>query len=123
VTVLVVDGANVVGARADGWWKDRAGAARTLHEQLVTADLDPDITDIVLVLEGEAKGGVRAGRDGHVLVVHAPQDGDGEIVRQAHKAADAGERVTVVTADRLLKARVAKAGGTVGPTWLLDRLG
>ena len=122
MTVLVVDGANVVGARADGWWKDRAGAARRLHEQLVTADLDPDITDVVLVLEGEAKGGVRAGRDGHVRVVHAPQDGDSEIVRQAHKAADAGQQVTVVTADRLLAARVAKAGGTVGPTWLLDRL-
>jgi len=123
VTVLIVDAANVVGARADGWRKDRAGAARKLHEQLVIADLDPDISDIVLVLEGEAKGGVRAGRDGHVRVVHAPQDGDAEIVRQAHKAADAGERVTVVTAARLLKARVARAGGTVGPTWLLDRLG
>ncbi len=122
MTVLVVDGANVVGARHDGWWKDRAGAARRLHEQLVTADLDRDITEIVLVLEGEAKGGVRKGRDGHVTVVHAPQDGDSEIVRQAHKAADAGHRVTVVTADRLLKARVAKAGGTVGPSWLLDRL-
>lgn len=118
--VLVVDGANVVGARADGWWKDRAGAARRLHEQLVTADLDEDI---VLVLEGEAKQGVRAGRDGHVTVVHAPQDGDSEIVRQAHRAAVAGNDVTVVTADRLLKARVATAGSTVGPTWLLDRLG
>jgi hypothetical protein len=117
--VLVVDGANVVGARADGWWKDRAGAARRLHEQLVIADLDGDI---VLVLEGEAKAGVRAGRDGHVTVVHAPKDGDSEIVRQAHKAADDGRQVTVVTADRLLAARVAKAGPTVGPTWLLDRL-
>ena len=123
MTVLVVDGANVVGARADGWWKDRAGAAGRLHEQLVTADLDPEITDVVLVLEGEAKAGVRKGRDGHVTVVHAPQDGDSEIVRQAHKAADAGSAVTVVTADRLLAARVAKAGGTVGPMWLLDRLG
>ncbi len=28
----------------------------------------------------------------------------------------------MVTADRLLAARVAKAGSTVGPTWLLDRL-
>jgi predicted RNA-binding protein with PIN domain len=123
MTVLVVDGANVVGARADGWWKDRAGAARRLHEQLVIADLDPEITHVVLVLEGEAKAGVRKGRDGHVTVVHAPQDGDSEIVRQAHKAADAGYDVTVVTADRLLAARVAKAGGTVGPTWLLGRLG
>jgi predicted RNA-binding protein with PIN domain len=117
--VLVVDGANVVGARPDGWWKDRAGAARRLHEQLMTADVEGDI---VLVLEGEAKKGVPAGRDGHVTVVHARQDGDAEIVRQAHKAAAAGSQVTVVSADRLLAARVAKAGGTVGPRWLLDRL-
>lgn len=122
MSVLVVDGANVVGARADGWWKDRAGAARRLHERLVTAELDPEVTEIVLVLEGAAKAGVRAGRDGHVTVVHAPKDGDSEIVRQAHKAADAGKQVRVVTADRLLAARVAKAGPTVGPTWLLDRL-
>lgn len=118
--LLVVDGANVVGSRPDGWWKDRAGAARRLHEQLVLADVDGDV---VLVLEGEAKAGVRPGRDGHVTVVHAPQDGDSEIVRQAHKAADAGRQVTVVTADRLLAARVAKAGSTVGPSWLLERLG
>jgi hypothetical protein len=117
--VLVVDGANVVGARPDGWWRDRAGAARRLHEQLMTADVD---ADIVLVLEGEAKGGVPAGRDGHVTVVHAPKDGDAEIVRQARRAAQAGLEVTVVTADRLLAARVAKAGPSVGPSWLLDRL-
>ena len=122
MSVLVVDGANVVGARPDGWWKDRAGAARRLHEQLVTADLEESITEVVLVLEGQAKAGVKPGRDGHVTVVHAPQDGDSEIVRQAHKAADAGHEVTVVTADRLLAARVAKAGRTVGPNWLLDRM-
>lgn len=116
---VVVDGANVVGARPDGWWKDRAAAARRLHEQLLTADIEGDI---VLVLEGEAKRGVPAGRDGHVTVVHAPKDGDSEIVRQAHKAAEAGRLVRVVTADRLLAARVAKAGPTVGPSWLLDRL-
>jgi uncharacterized glyoxalase superfamily protein PhnB len=117
--VLVVDGANVVGARPDGWWNDRAGAARRLHEQLMTAEIDDDI---VLVLEGAAKAGVPAGRDGHVTVVHALQDGDAEIVRQAHRAAESGAQVRVVTADRLLAARVAKAGPAVGPTWLLDRL-
>ena len=119
MSILVVDGANVVGARPDGWWKDRAGAARRLHEQLLTADLDHDV---VLVLEGAAKAGVRAGRDGHVTVVHAPKDGDAEIVRQAHRAAEAGQTVTTVTADRLLSARVAKAGPVVRPSWLLDRL-
>ena len=114
-----MDGANVVGARPDGWWKDRAGAARRMHEQLMTADLDGDV---VLVLEGAAKAGVRAGRDAHVTTVHAPKDGDAEIVRQAHAAAGAGAQVTVITADRLLSARVAKAGQVLGPTWLLDRL-
>ena len=40
--VLVVDGANVVGSRPDGWWKDRAGAARRLHEELMVADTSYD---------------------------------------------------------------------------------
>src|SRR5690606_33290495 len=31
---LVVDAANVVGARADGWWKDRAGANARLRDEL-----------------------------------------------------------------------------------------
>ena len=52
-SVLVVDGANVVGSVPDGWWKDRAGAARRLHEQLVTlqeeerADIARDLHDEV----------------------------------------------------------------------------
>ncbi len=118
--ILVVDGANVVGARPDGWWKDRAGAARRLHEQLLVADVPGD--EIVLVLEGAAKAGVLAGRDAHVRVVHARGDGDSEIVKQAHAAAATGAEVIVVTADRLLSVRVAKAATTRGPSWLLDRL-
>jgi 8-oxo-dGTP diphosphatase len=31
---IIVDGANVVGSRPDGWWRDRAGAAIRLREQL-----------------------------------------------------------------------------------------
>jgi cell wall-associated NlpC family hydrolase len=31
---IVVDGANVVGSRPDGWWRDRAGAAVRLHDNL-----------------------------------------------------------------------------------------
>lgn len=121
-SVLVVDAANVVGARPDGWWKDRAGAARRLHEALLVADTGHD--EVVLVLEGQAKQAARPGRDAHVRVVHAPRDGDGEIVAQARAAAEAGRRVLVVTADRALAARCAGAGAdAVGPTWLLDRLG
>jgi hypothetical protein len=116
--VLVVDGANVVGSRPDGWWKDRAGAARRLHETLLTADLPYD--DVVLVLEGAAKGGVPVGRDGHVSTVHARGSGDDEIVAQANRPDDS---VVVVTADRMLQSRVASVGASsLGPSWLLDHL-
>jgi hypothetical protein len=119
-SVLVVDGANVVGARPDGWWKDRAGAARRLHEQLLVADIEYDV--VVLVLEGQAKAGVRAGRDAHVRTVHAPRDGDTTILAEARVARDRGDRVVVVTADRALDARLAGVGATtVRPTWLLER--
>jgi predicted RNA-binding protein with PIN domain len=119
--VLIVDGANVVGARPDGWWKDRPGAAARLHEALLTADVPGD--PVVLVLEGHAKQGVRPGRDGHLVTVHAPRDGDATIVAEARAAVESGAEVRVVTADRALAARLAAVGaGTVGPSWLLDRL-
>ncbi len=120
-STLVIDGANVVGARPDGWWKDRAGAAQRLHEQLLVADVPYDV--VVLVLEGQAKGGVRAGRDAHVRTVHAPKDGDATIVAEAAKAVEQGHRTVVVTADRALDARVHGVGATtLSPTWLLSYL-
>ena len=120
-TTLVVDGANVVGSRPDGWWKDRAGAARRLHEQLMVADTPYD--EVVLVLEGAAKGGVAAGRDAHVRTVHARGSGDDTIVAEAKAASERGADVAVVTADRVLQARVARWSRTaLSPSWLLDRL-
>ncbi len=118
-TVLVVDAANVVGSRPDGWWKDRAGAARRLHEKLLVADLPHD--QVVLVLEGAAKAGVAAGWDAHVRVVHAARDGDSTIVSEARQAATQGH-VTVVTADRALAATASSVAEVVGPGWLLDRI-
>ena len=120
-SVLVVDAANVIGARADGWWKDRPGAAARLHAELLVADVPGD--EVVLVLEGAAKAGVRAGRDAHVRTVHAPKDGDSTILAEARKAAEKGREVTVVTADRALAADVGGVGArVVGPSWLLDRM-
>jgi 8-oxo-dGTP diphosphatase len=37
---IIVDGANVVGSRPDGWWRDRAGAATRLR-----AELAPVVTE------------------------------------------------------------------------------
>ena len=120
--VLVVDGANVVGSRPDGWWKDRAGAARRLHDRLLRADLPYD--EVVLVLEGQAKAGVPRGTDLDLRTVHAARDGDSEIVRLAQEMSEAGHRCTVVTADRVLAGLVGARGALVmGPSWLLDQLG
>ncbi len=115
--VLVVDGANVVGSRPDGWWRDRAGAAARLHERLraLTA-----YDEVVLVLEGRARPGVPEGLDGPVLTVHAPGEGDDTIASVATDRAADGHRVVVVTADRGLRARVAGAGcEVVGPRHVL----
>jgi predicted RNA-binding protein with PIN domain len=121
--VLVVDGANVMGSRPDGWWRDRAGAAQRLHEQLSAADLPYD--EIVLVLEGAAKEGRPEGHDGHLHTVHAPGSGDDAIVDAVtdHLATEDGHEVVVVTADRALRARVETTGGRcLGPAWLLQKI-
>ncbi len=121
-TVLVVDGANVVGSRPDGWWRDRAGAAARLHGRLAVADTSYD--QIVLVLEGQARAGVPAGTDAHLRTVHATRDGDGAIVEQTRRAREHEDPVVVVTADRALRQRVEALGArTMSPGWLLDLLG
>ena len=118
--VLIIDGANVVGSRPDGWWRDRAGAAQRLHQSIVAADLGYDL--VMLVLEGQARGGQPVGQDGVIHTVHAPGSGDDTIVDQVRARNTDGNDIVVVTADRALRDRVAAAGGScVGPSWLLER--
>ena len=116
--ILVVDGANVVGARPDGWWRDRGAAAARLHGRLAVADTSYD--EIVLVLEGQGKGGVPAGKDAHLRTVHAARDGDASIVKAARAAREREHDVVVITADRALQMKVEALGcRTMSPTWLL----
>lgn len=107
---VVVDGANVVGSRPDGWWRDRPGAARRLVDRLQPLGERRPVT---VVLKGDARTGVEAGRARAVTVVHAAGSGDDAI------APLAAPGVTVVTADRELRARCRAAGAEVaGPAWL-----
>lgn len=120
--ILIVDGANVVGSRPDGWWRDRAGAARRLYEQLSAADVAQE--ELVLVLEGEARRGRPAGHEGRVHTVHAAGSGDDAIVEEVmrHVAVGDGRGVIVVTSDRALRDRLEAAGASSrGPKWLLDQ--
>ena len=124
--VLVIDGANVVGSRPDGWWRDRAGAAARLHRQLLAGPrLAPRV---VLVLEGRARSGVpetaaEPTSSVALAVVHAAGEGDDQIAAEARRASATGQLVAVVTADRGLSARVQTVGAQVlRPSWLLERL-
>ncbi|WP_433467856.1 NUDIX domain-containing protein [Spirillospora sp. CA-128828] len=131
--VLVVDAANVVGARADGWWKDRAGANARLRDDLkklnggvegLPSGLFPFnrcFPQVVLVVEGAARSVADEPSDG-VKVVAAPGSGDDQIVELVQRAGP-GTAHLVVTADRELRARCQAAGAAVtGPRWLLERL-
>jgi hypothetical protein len=141
---VVVDAANVVGARPDGWWRDRAGAARRLAGRIVAvlvarpedlverldgedptsmgsegSDLSEAAVQVHLVLEGAA--GRVEDLPTHPLldVVHAPADGDATIVALVGELAGSDDRVLVVTADRDLRDRVRAAGAEVaGPGML-----
>lgn len=132
--VLVVDAANVIGSRPDGWWRDRPGAVARLRDQLAArsdgwpatllgADTPSGLRTfpgVVLVVEGAARD--VAAVPG-VEVVRAPGSGDDALVDTV--AARVGEQrpVRVVTADRELRRRVESLGAAVlGPRALLDQL-
>lgn len=124
--LLIVDGANVVGSRPDGWWRDRAGAAAKLCHQLAAAT-PAELSEfaVVLVLEGAARPGAASGEKAGVNVVHAPGSGDDTIAEliAAARAEDSTRRLLVVTADRGLRGRVeAYAASCLGPGWLRGRL-
>jgi hypothetical protein len=126
---IVVDAANVIGSRPDGWWRDRAGAAVRLHAALARLAAtgrpvlpgSPDPPGFVLVLEGAARAAVsRIGPAERVRVVLADGSGDDTIVAVVRELP--GRRV-VVTADRELRRRcVAEGAQTEGPGWLLGQL-
>ena len=130
--VVVVDVANVMGSRPDGWWRDRAGAATRLlagMPALVGRVVDgPEglggepvrIERVVAVVEGAAKA---ADAPDGIEVIRAPADGDSTIVVVAGETAAADARVLVVTADRGFRARLDTGVLVAGPGWLNALLG
>jgi hypothetical protein len=103
----VVDAANVVGSRPDGWWRDRPGAAAGLHARILRlltyteppaepagaaehgGPLGPP-ERVVLVLEGAARAGVEPG-----TVLAVTQSG---LAENADRPSDSARSLTVVHA-------------------------
>lgn len=135
---LVIDAANVIGARPDGWWKDRRAAA----ERLLAAAAELCIAGVParalglgqdhwwprvrVVLEGGARGAslpdpLPAG----LSVVEAPGEGDPAIIAEVDSLGHDAPVQTVwtVTSDRELQERVASLGSRVlGARWFWERL-
>ena len=125
--VLIVDTANVMGSRNDGWWRDRHGAATRLRDQIDALEgfhlppFDVAFPELVMIVEGKARG---VGDGERVHVISAAGEGDDTIVDTVrHYAAEAEADVYVITADRELKRRSQAAGASIlGPRWLLNQL-
>jgi predicted RNA-binding protein with PIN domain len=110
----VIDASNVIGSRPDGWWRDRAGAARRLIEEIREWAEEAGGDGVVVVLDAGPDD--LLGERGGVEVVRAPRPGrdaaDDEIVRLLAEAGDAGE-TTVATSDSALAGRVRALGAHV----------
>jgi hypothetical protein len=125
VTVLLVDFANTVGSRPDGWWRNRAGATTRLLERLARLrgreltgphGAPVPVTALVAVVEGQARD-VEAPEG--VRLVRADGSGDDALAAVAAELADGDDDVLVVTADRGLRDRLPAGVGVAGPGWLL----
>jgi hypothetical protein len=128
VTIVLVDAANVVGSRPDGWWRDRAGATTRLLGRLAwlagrtlpVPGSDPvGCSGVVAVVEGQAR---QVPAPDGVRVVRAPGSGDDAVVAEAERLVAAGDAVLVVTADRGLRARLPSGVTVTGPGTLLAAL-
>lgn len=120
---LLLDTANVLGSRPDGWWRDRSGATAALLTSLAeslprTVELPSGgfawLPRIEAVLEGAARDAQFD--DPRVHVVHAAGSGDDEL---ATRAQDGDGATALVTADRGLQQRLPADVQVLSPSTVL----
>jgi predicted RNA-binding protein with PIN domain len=114
---FIVDGMNVIGARPDGWWRDRGAARRRLVVDL--APLVVDGAEVTVVFDG--RPGV--GEEGQAMAVgmevrFAPggPDAADDVIVEMMRTESGREDTVVITSDRALADRVRRLGITVEGT-------
>jgi predicted RNA-binding protein with PIN domain len=107
----IVDGMNVIGARPDGWWRDRAGAMKRLVAELERLAAEGE--DVTVVFDAKPREPPHSDR---IKIAFARRGGrdaaDDEIVRLVASDPEPGS-LRVVTSDRGLAARVREHGADV----------
>jgi predicted RNA-binding protein with PIN domain len=110
---LVVDGNNVVGAAADGWWRDRPAAVRRLlgRLQCYARTIDDAVVLVLDVPQADLAEGVADG----VTVRYASRKGRDAADDRIRELIDEGVAapVIVVTSDRALADDARSRGATV----------
>jgi 8-oxo-dGTP diphosphatase len=89
---IVVDVANVMGSRPDGWWRDRAGAAVRLHADIA-----------------------RLAASGRVVLPHEPDEPGEPGKTGAERAGAPGFVMVLEGAAKAAAARLAQAGPNAPP--------
>jgi predicted RNA-binding protein with PIN domain len=110
----IIDGMNLIGSVADGWWRDRAGARLRL-----IADLGALVTRgdaVAVVFDGRLdEAAAAAGAAANVDVSFAPggPNAADDVIASMCAALPLPDAVTVVTSDAGLAARVRASGVAV----------
>jgi predicted RNA-binding protein with PIN domain len=122
VTTLLVDGNNVIGSVADGWWRDRPGAVHRLVARLQRLAATGAAVEVVFDTKPP---GLPEGEHDGVVVHYATRRGrdaaDDRIVELVDERDAPG--IEVVTSDRALADAVRARGASVtGAGSLLARL-
>ena len=124
----VIDGNNVMGAGADGWWNAPDRFAAKLAQRVARWCRTHD-DEVTLVFDGAPVEAVAVAAGGNLEVRFAPRRGrdaaDDLIVELVEaRFSDPGEQpaITVVTSDRGLIARLPPGVETLGNRSFRDRL-
>lgn len=121
----VIDGNNVMGAAADGWWNDPPAAARRLTQAIAEWSLTGD-DPVVAVYDGAPQAALVELGGGPLTVDFARRSGrdaaDDRIVQIVEERYPDEPEITVVTSDRGLIDRLPPGVEVVGSGRFRSRL-
>jgi predicted RNA-binding protein with PIN domain len=110
--MLLVDGMNLIGARPDGWWKDRSQAMRLLAWEL-RAFAEDTGEELTVVFDGRPIEELLRGHG--IAVQFAPGGANAADRRIERLVADHPDpaKITVITSDKALVRAVTESGAQV----------